>query len=62
MLCPKCNQKTKVVAGRSDTSRYHRQRKCLSCGHIFYTVETAAPSNYDYALAYSNYKNRRTLK
>lgn len=41
MICPKCNAKVVVTDSVNNpaTNETYRKRKCLTCGHIFYTVE-----------------------
>jgi transcriptional regulator NrdR family protein len=41
MTCPKCNGKIKVIdsAHNTDDNEMYRRRKCLECGHTFYTTE-----------------------
>lgn len=41
MKCPNCNGKTTVTdtVHRDDTNETYRKKKCLNCGHTFYTVE-----------------------
>lgn len=38
--CPKCNGKTKTAEmAWSENDEILRQKKCIECGHIFYTTE-----------------------
>ena len=41
MKCPKCGGKTRVRdnVNNEKTNERYRQRKCLECGHTFYTIE-----------------------
>ena len=41
MVCPKCGGKTKVnkTIQIKDDNEVYRNRKCLACGHSFYTTE-----------------------
>lgn len=40
MRCPKCNGKAKVTDTiNSAENEIYRKRKCLACGHVFYTTE-----------------------
>lgn len=41
MNCPKCNGKIIVsdIVHNDDTQETYRKKKCIDCGHVFYTVE-----------------------
>lgn len=39
MKCPLCKGDVKVVYTLSDAEGVYRKRRCLKCGHIFYTSE-----------------------
>lgn len=40
MRCPKCSGRVKVVdTTNSEENEIYRKRKCLDCGHVFYTTE-----------------------
>lgn len=39
MKCPKCKGGVKVEYTLSDVEGVYRKRRCLECGHIFYTSE-----------------------
>lgn len=39
MTCEVCGQDTTVFVTYSESDTVVRQRKCVSCGHIFYTQE-----------------------
>ena len=39
MQCPKCKGDVKVEYTLSDEEGVYRKRRCLECGHVFYTSE-----------------------
>lgn len=41
MLCPKCGDKTTVFDSSFNhkINEYYRKRRCLACGHEFFTAE-----------------------
>ena len=39
MTCPECNGYSKVVDNVEINGTMHRKRKCIDCGHNFYTAE-----------------------
>ena len=39
MTCPVCGGKSAVVRSYADNESVQRKRKCLGCGHLFYTSE-----------------------
>lgn len=39
MKCPKCKGDVKVEYTLSDTEGVYRKRRCIKCGHVFYTSE-----------------------
>lgn len=39
MKCPQCKGDVKVEYTLSDTEGVYRKRRCLKCGHTFYTSE-----------------------
>ena len=40
MICPKCgSEQTKVSNTRNRGDKPRRQRTCLACRHIWYTIE-----------------------
>lgn len=65
MNCPICNNyTTKVVTGvnnHTDNERY-RQRKCMKCGHIFYTGEFEVEASDDFIIDVWNYYQRENQK
>lgn len=56
MTCPVCGGKTTVWDSKADCESVHRERKCLKCGHIFYTAEYEAPNPYRFKELSSNYE------
>lgn len=42
MVCPECKGDVKVVDTVTNDECVYRRRKCLSCGHTFYTREEYA--------------------
>ena len=58
MNCPRCNEKTKVMDCLTATENtVMRRRKCLACGHSFYTEETAPADDSDLRRIFSMVKN-----
>lgn len=47
MLCPKCNNDTKVIDSRADGWIVRRRRECLVCGFRFATSELATQPMHD---------------
>lgn len=49
MRCHKCNGETRVIDSvhTADNENY-RKRKCLKCGHIFYTCEYMVYANQEF--------------
>lgn len=45
MNCPICGCKTEIVDTRYDCESVHRVRKCVECGHRFYTAEYESNDN-----------------
>ena len=46
MTCPKCDGKLKIRSTLlSDENEVYRQKKCLSCGYLFYTIEFEVENN-----------------
>lgn len=45
MTCPVCGGYTTVSCTRSDCESVYRRRKCLACGHGFYTTEIESKSD-----------------
>ena len=41
MECPVCGEKSIVMETRKTFESVHRRRKCVKCGHLFYTQERA---------------------
>lgn len=45
MNCPVCGGDNKVICSRKNCESICRRRKCLDCGHIFYTTELEMKSS-----------------
>ena len=65
MNCPKCGDESGVINGafnHKQNERY-RQRKCKSCGHVFYTtefeVEYTQSFAYDFWYVYHRGQKRK---
>lgn len=60
MKCPKCNGKTTVTDNALNTSdnEMYRKRKCLECGHIFYTTEYEVERNYKFSMEWRRYNRQ----
>ena len=39
MKCTECGYKTKVIESGLWKGAFHRKRKCMKCGKVFYTSE-----------------------
>lgn len=56
MLCPKCNGKVLVTDTRGTPNNdIYRERKCVNCGYIFYTIEFEVESTDDFKKEWSKY-------
>lgn len=55
MNCPKCGGKTQIPGTRSDGEKVYRKRKCIECGHVFYTEEQLTANSYGYKFVYNEY-------
>lgn len=62
MNCPKCKGKLTVcdTVDVEGTNEIYRKRKCLECGHIFFTVEFEVDYTEDFEEIWS--KNHRKTK
>jgi transcriptional regulator NrdR family protein len=40
MKCTECGNKTKVIESGAWKGSFHRKRKCMTCGKVFYTSES----------------------
>lgn len=45
MKCPVCGCDSAVICSRRDCESVCRRRKCLQCGHLFFTTELELPSS-----------------
>lgn len=52
MVCPKCNGDVKAIdnVDNPKENEIYRARKCINCGHIFYTVEYEVIQNQRFAV------------
>ena len=59
MVCPKCKGKVKTLR-TVDVSwnESYRQKKCLDCGHIFYTAEFEVEPNKRFKKEWNLYSTR----
>lgn len=62
MTCPVCAKKTIVVHCRRDCETVQRKRKCVDCGHIFFTEEVEIENGNRYKELDYQYNLRRKLK
>ena len=68
MYCVRCledkntEEKTKVLESRKHGDTVYRQRKCLTCGNVFYTEEKEVVENTGLKYIWSNLQRERRLK
>lgn len=49
MICPKCEGKVRVIDSvHTNDNEEYRKRRCLNCGHTFYTAEYMVFANEEY--------------
>ena len=60
MMCPKCNERTKVgkTVNNPWQGETYRQLMCTKCGHVFYSVEFEAEVNDRFRLDWEKHKNQ----
>lgn len=62
MKCTECGHKTKVIESGLWKDSFHRKRKCLKCGKVFYTSEVVN-SKAKFSLRFSrNSVSRSTVE
>lgn len=64
MICPKCGGKVRIPDVRNEETANDvlRKRKCLECGHIFYTVETIVEFEGKFKLQWRLNDRNKTYK
>lgn len=62
MTCPVCGGKTIVSGCKADCESVQRERRCMECGHIFYTEESVVQDPYKYKELYNQYSRERYKK
>lgn len=64
MKCPECGGKTTVYDNsfNPDTNEHSRKRKCLVCGHRFYTMEFEVECNEQFKKDWEKHHRLTELK
>ena len=59
MLCPECNNKTRVIDSRVVEDVVVRKRKCKNCNYIFYTEEIEVVNSDTLKMFYSSVRESK---